>query len=238
MKNKSPFDPEKLVAHLQARYVVDPATGNIISKRKKRAVGYFPATAGYYRMTVRMDGLVKKVNCHIVVWCLTYGVYPAESIDHINRNRRDNRPANLRLAGHQVNALNKDRPNGLPNYICQGAKGLCLNPRAGSWRKVWLGSRAAAERWSALAVAHVLDGTPFEVPKLARDICLSHLPDLPFQVGLNEAARYFPTLELARAHRQHLKHAKPITTGDFKSTTKKTSKTSKTNKSGKYDQAA
>lgn len=54
----------------------------------------------------------RQIKAHRLVWFLCNGVFPDCEIDHINRNRRDNRIENLRLADRNVQAQNTIR---LPN---------------------------------------------------------------------------------------------------------------------------
>ena len=56
-------------------------------------------------MCVRFCG--KCYLAHRVVWLLTHGEWPDGQIDHINQNKTDNRPANLRVVTSQVNNQNK-----------------------------------------------------------------------------------------------------------------------------------
>lgn len=56
-----------------------------------------------YRM-VRVGG--KEYRAHRLAWYLSHGVWPSEDIDHINRDRADNRLPNLRLATRQQNLRN------------------------------------------------------------------------------------------------------------------------------------
>jgi len=48
----------------------------------------------------------KKHNIHRLIWILHHGKAPA-MIDHINRNRLDNRISNLRLADASLNSMNR-----------------------------------------------------------------------------------------------------------------------------------
>lgn len=43
---------------------------------------------------------------HRVVWCWVHGRWPPDEIDHINRDRSDNRVENLREATRSQNAIN------------------------------------------------------------------------------------------------------------------------------------
>jgi len=68
---------------------------------------------GYH--LIRIDGLIYKA--HRLAWLHQNGGLPTEWLDHINRDRADNRIANLRLATPTLNALNatqrKDNTSGV-----------------------------------------------------------------------------------------------------------------------------
>lgn len=61
---------------------------------------------GYIAIRVRGTSML----AHRVAWAMHYGVWPPHEIDHINRQRTDNRIANLRLATRAENACNAPCP--------------------------------------------------------------------------------------------------------------------------------
>ena len=75
------------------------------------ACGYMTSRIGKDRELIRL---------HRFVWRVFYGELP-RLIDHINRDRLDNRLCNLRSATDSLNGLNKDSPqraSGLPQGVC------------------------------------------------------------------------------------------------------------------------
>jgi hypothetical protein len=62
---------------------------------------------GYRRVTV--NGI--SMAAHRVAWALYYGEWPMKNIDHINRDRADNRICNLRLATQSENCTNRVSKN-------------------------------------------------------------------------------------------------------------------------------
>lgn len=60
---------------------------------------------GYVCVTVRS----KSYLAHRLAWAYTYGEWPTHNLDHINRNRADNRITNLREASAGENAQNTPR---------------------------------------------------------------------------------------------------------------------------------
>lgn len=60
----------------------------------------------------------KQFKAHRIVWLLNYGVFPKNEIDHINRNKLDNRIENLRESNRLQQNKNKDfQPNKNTNVI-------------------------------------------------------------------------------------------------------------------------
>jgi len=86
----------------------NPDTGDLMWRawrsgvRNNGVAGY--AQRNGYRV-VFVNG--KLYLAHRVIWAVVNGAWPETGIDHINRNKTDNRWANLRLATRSQNAMNR-----------------------------------------------------------------------------------------------------------------------------------
>ena len=80
----------------------DPDTGFLIWRKTSKRAGT-QHYSGYRNVFV--DG-----RCYIehrVIWLYVYGEWPTVDVDHINRQRNDNRLQNLRLATREENCQNQ-----------------------------------------------------------------------------------------------------------------------------------
>lgn len=87
----------------------DPETGLLMWKirtssrvRVGEVAGSFH-TRGYRRVQVNNE----RYLLHRLVWFIYYGAWPEDQLDHVNRDRTDNRIANLREVDHAENNKNK-----------------------------------------------------------------------------------------------------------------------------------
>ena len=85
----------------------NPLTG--VFTRRKSAGGRMagkvsgsPTADGYTKIGVSR----KSYKAHRLAWLYVYGTWPTYQIDHINRDRADNRICNLRDVTHQQNLCN------------------------------------------------------------------------------------------------------------------------------------
>lgn len=111
----------------------DPETGVLVwlvdrpgGKRAGMEAGSKNAPRGY--RSVGIDG--KLYLAHRLAWLLTHGVWPADEIDHINRDGLDNRLRNLRQAIHGENVLNKS----MRSDNTSGVSGVSQHKRTGKWQ--------------------------------------------------------------------------------------------------------
>ena len=81
---------------------------------------------GYH--IVKIKG--KEYPAHRLAWFFMTGEWPDKHIDHINRDRLDNRWANLRLATHSQNQAN--RPPPISNT--SGFKGVTWHKNRRKWQ--------------------------------------------------------------------------------------------------------
>lgn len=143
------------VSHMQERFYVDDE-GRLRWKRPVATnTGWWPAGSlagrrnnrGYVTVSVYYQGRTRKVLAHRIVWLLTHGYWPEMFIDHINRNRADDRPSNLRLVTHAENMQNRSIPSNNPFvgvYPTRSGKFRAQITRQG--RSLYLGTFATAEQ--------------------------------------------------------------------------------------------
>jgi hypothetical protein len=90
----------------------DPETGKFVwnVSRPKVKIG---CAAGYVhgRGYIHIEIMGKSYAAHRLAWLYMTGKMPANQIDHINRNKSDNRFANLREATHGQNRANSKTCN-------------------------------------------------------------------------------------------------------------------------------
>lgn len=76
----------------------------------------------------------KRWYAHRIAWMLHYGTEPSGYIDHINRDRSDNRISNLRLCTHSENMCNGPRRSNNTSGVKGVSKESHRYYRAKPWR--------------------------------------------------------------------------------------------------------
>jgi hypothetical protein len=110
------------------RLRLDPLTGYLFwtyAARRNQRAGTVNAD-GYRVLQVRR----REVLAHRAVWFLYYGHWPRTQLDHINGDRDDNRPVNLR----EATAVQQMQNRAMPKSNTSGVHGVTWNRVAGKWQ--------------------------------------------------------------------------------------------------------
>lgn len=107
----------------------DPETGqfiNLVNRGKSRAGTVAGGIDGLGYWQISIDD--RPYRGHRLAWFYVHGEWPAETVDHINGDRADNRFANLRAA---LKSENNRNTNGRGSKC--GVKGVTLNKKTGKY---------------------------------------------------------------------------------------------------------
>lgn len=118
-------------SELKALIHYDPGTGIFTWNKARRGVRVGARTGCVNAVGYVVIGLNKKIyTAHRLAWLYMTGEWPAETIDHANRDRKDNRWANLRAATYSQNNAN----TGLRCNNSSGVTGVSFNKAKRLWR--------------------------------------------------------------------------------------------------------
>lgn len=118
-------------ARLQALLTYNPDTGEFHRAIGRKGAGFFGTKSGspsHGYLTIMIDG--RNYRCHRLAWLYVYGEFPDGHLDHINRNKTDNRIANLRIATKKQNAEN----TGIQSNNKSGHRGVFWNSQKSKWQ--------------------------------------------------------------------------------------------------------
>jgi hypothetical protein len=114
------------------------------SRYAGRSVG--AARKGYRTLRLKKDGVSVQLQAHRVIWALIYGAWPEQYIDHINRDRTDNRIANLRDVPQDVNGRNNGKANGTGLIGAYRRRTRFVSMLNVNGKQTYLGSFSTAEQ--------------------------------------------------------------------------------------------
>lgn len=153
------------LSFLRELFEVDVDTGTVtrrVTRAHNALAGDVVGTKdGKGYLHVHIEGRFYRL--HRISYYMHYGVDPGAHIDHINGDRTDNRPSNLRPATNQQNAGNVTR---MFRHNTSGYRGVSLNRKTGKWhaqiklfgKQTYLGRfdtpEDAAEVYAAAADKH------------------------------------------------------------------------------------
>lgn len=135
----------------RAFFIYYPETGNLYHKVTRRGV-----QVGQKAGSLKKDGYIHvkfrgvEYYAHRLAWLITYGEFP-ELLDHIDRDRSNNRLSNLRSATHAQNAANsaarRDSRSGVKGVRANRNRWIASISIGGQYKH--LGSFATIEEASA-----------------------------------------------------------------------------------------
>ena len=114
---------------LRQRLKYDPDTGKLFWKNNGKEAFTYTSKRGYKVSTFRQDDFCKTLSAHRVVWAIYYDKWPTDQIDHINRDKTDNRIVNLRDVDNATNTNN--HPIRKTNK--SGVVGVYKHSQTGKW---------------------------------------------------------------------------------------------------------
>ena len=111
-------------------YLIYP-DGRVYSKKNDKFLKHHIGTTGYYYVSLCKDGKAKKYKIHRLV-AIHYIPNPDNKpqVDHINRDRQDNRVQNLRWVTNKENADNR----GKQKNNTSGHKNIYYDKSRNKWR--------------------------------------------------------------------------------------------------------
>ena len=124
--------PELTAEYLRSVLHYEPETGIFTRKvRTSRSVKVgdvagCPDGGGYLRINVQS----RLYRAHRLAWLYVYGEWPEDQLDHINRNRSDNRIANLRAVTNKQNGQNASKSSNNTS----GHPGIYWLKQSSKWR--------------------------------------------------------------------------------------------------------
>lgn len=123
--------------------IYDPETGTFtlkVAKGRKSAGSLLGSKTVHGYVVIGVNG--HKIYAHRLAWLYVYGFFPKE-IDHINRDRSDNRLSNLRSVSRSENNMNATRKTTTGHIgVWRNGKKYSVVRRV-SGKRLYLGSYAS-----------------------------------------------------------------------------------------------
>jgi len=134
----------EIYAALAASVIYDPETGSLTWKRREELTrgdknhnAQFAGqecgcidSHGYRVISYSHHGSRHILKSHRIAWFIATGVIPEGDIDHVNRNRADNRIENLRVVSRSIN----NRNSSMQRNNKSGITGVYWDKSTEKWR--------------------------------------------------------------------------------------------------------
>jgi HNH endonuclease len=101
-----------------------------VQRELRRTTAGTPNNENYWHVRLTINGRVRNLRNHRIIWALAHGRWPKNEIDHKDRNPSSSKPTNLREATPSENNQNK----GLQANNTSGAAGVKWSKQHGKWR--------------------------------------------------------------------------------------------------------
>lgn len=134
--------PDELQGYIKENFFID--NGKLKRKDRRNSLGSLDKD-GY--KIIKIKG--RQFKEHRIVWFLHYGEFPKNELDHINRNRLDNRIENLRESNRHEQCCNKT----LKINPSTGVVGIYIDKTKGLKKKFAFSFKRKTYRFYSLAEA-------------------------------------------------------------------------------------
>ena len=123
--------PELTAEYLRSVLHYEPEIGiftwKVSTSRRVKVGGVAGCQSGHGYLRIAVQSRLYKA--HRLAWLYVYGAWPKDQLDHINRNRSDNRISNLRGVTNKQNLQNASKYS----HNTSGHTGVCWHKQCSKW---------------------------------------------------------------------------------------------------------
>lgn len=120
---------DEVVALLRDKYSYDEVEGVITERKTGQPANITVTRTGYGLIRPQFNGKRVRLLVHRLAWLLHYGDQPTE-LDHIDRDKTNNRINNLRVTSRRNNNFNQ----GVRSDSKSGVKNITWNSQKSKWQ--------------------------------------------------------------------------------------------------------
>jgi hypothetical protein len=151
----------------------DRKTGKITNAQTGELVGWEDKDGYIILWLPALNGSRgREAKAHHIAWYLFYGQWPSQQLDHIDRDKTNNRIDNLRLTTQSENCRNSSRSNGISS-----TPGVSYHKSRGKYRATIGYFATEAEAGAAIALAGGFVVSDANIPKCPSQETLDWIPE-------------------------------------------------------------